>query len=185
MSRESLWAYYRDDDVPLYQHTADTELEVLMQEAPFGAGGLFDPGHSIDGESGSGPRPGSSSRRSARRAAFSPQLVREDTDLGDALFAVVEEILTDRERFVLEAWVYERLGVRAIGQQLSLSKSQVHRILQGALKKLRVQLSTSPAIVEWLARCGEPPLVSLSLSAAVQSEETPCFLEESLEADHI
>lgn len=118
MSREALWAYYRDDDVPLYQHTADTELEVLMQEAP--------------------------------GVVTTARLVREDTDLGDALFAVVEEILTERERYVLEAWVYERLGVRAIGQQLSLSKSQVHRILQGALKKLKVQLSSSPSVVSWL-----------------------------------
>jgi DNA-directed RNA polymerase specialized sigma subunit len=77
-------------------------------------------------------------------------LVREDTALGDSVFAIFEEILTEREQWIVNAWVFERLGVRTIGAQLSLSKSQVHRILQGALRKLAVQLGDSPAVASWL-----------------------------------
>lgn len=125
MSREALWAYYRDDDVPLYQHAADSELEVLMQEAPsgvYGANGVVD----------------------------TTRLVREDTDLSDTVFSVMEELLTEREQFVLNAWVFERLGVRAIGDRMSLSKSQVWRIKESAVAKLRLTLSSSPAVKLWL-----------------------------------
>lgn len=159
MSRESLWAYYHDDDVPLYQHTEDTELAVLMQEAPFGDNGGVSPA----------------------------RLVREDIALGDDLFAVVEEILTEREQYVLSAWTYERLGVRAIGVQLSLSKSQVHRILQGALKKLRLQLSRSPAVQSWLEDIvGTGTVASASAVDLWSPLDLPGFeLESGLEADHV
>lgn len=83
-----------------------------------------------------------------------PGLVRQDGDLADALLAITEEFLTEREQFILNASIFERLGVRAIGDQLSLSKSQVHRLLQGALAKLRVQLVDSPAVSLWLERVG-------------------------------
>ena len=124
----SLWAVYRDTDVPIHRHSVDSELEILMQQAP-GA-----PSDHVG------------------------SLPRQDTELGDALFSIMEEILTDREQYVVNAWVYEGLGVRAIGEQLSLSKSQVHRILIAALKKLRVQLASSPAIQSWGEGRGIPEL---------------------------
>lgn len=112
--------YYAEQDKPAFQHSADSEWELLMQDD-----GVTTP--------------------------VQP-LVREDTMLGDTVFSIFEEILTEREQWILNAWVFERLGVRAIGAQLSLSKSQVHRIKNQAIAKLKVSLSPTPAVQLWLDR---------------------------------
>ena len=77
-------------------------------------------------------------------------VLREDTELGDTLWAVFEEILTEREQWVVRAALFERQSVRQIGRDLSLSKSQVDRLKHQALEKLRVHLQNAPMVRSYL-----------------------------------
>ena len=77
-------------------------------------------------------------------------VLRQDTELGDVLWAVFEEILTEREQWVLRAALFERQSVRQIGVDLSLSKSQVDRLKHQALAKLRDHLQNSPVVQSYL-----------------------------------
>lgn len=52
--------------------------------------------------------------------------------------------LTERERWIIEALFWRRLPLRAVERELSLSKTQVARIRDVAIGKLRDELSTSP-----------------------------------------
>jgi DNA-directed RNA polymerase specialized sigma subunit len=79
-------------------------------------------------------------------------ILREDTALGDSLWAVFEEHLTEREQWVLRAFLFERQSIRSIGRELNLSKSQVQRVKDAALAKLRVHLVDCPPVQSYLER---------------------------------
>lgn len=64
----------------------------------------------------------------------------------------VDEALTDRERWVFNAIVVERLSFRKLGVQLGLSKSHVHRIYQQACLKLEAHLEKDATIQQYLRR---------------------------------
>ena len=64
----------------------------------------------------------------------------------------VEQVLTDRERWVFNAVVVERLSFRQLGTQLGLSKSHVHRLYQQACSKLAASLESDDTIQQYLRR---------------------------------
>jgi DNA-directed RNA polymerase specialized sigma subunit len=64
----------------------------------------------------------------------------------------IDEALSERERFIFDSIVVERLSLRGLGAITSLSKSQVDRIYKGALAKLRSALEDHPMVKEYLTR---------------------------------
>lgn len=72
--------------------------------------------------------------------------------LRDAIQDAIDNVLTERERYVFDAIVIERQSFRQLESVLSLSKSQVWRIHQSALSRLRAELSDHHLIKEYLNR---------------------------------
>jgi RNA polymerase sigma factor (sigma-70 family) len=72
--------------------------------------------------------------------------------LRDVIQDALDDALTERERFIFDAIVIERLSLRGLGAITSLSKSQVDRIYKGALAKLRDALQDHPTVKEYLTR---------------------------------
>lgn len=66
--------------------------------------------------------------------------------LREILQDAIELVLDEREQWVFNAHVVERLSVREIGRQLSLGKSQVHRIYVRCCQKLEDYLYDDPDI---------------------------------------
>jgi DNA-directed RNA polymerase specialized sigma subunit len=62
----------------------------------------------------------------------------------------LEDILTERERFIFDAIVVERVSYRALAERLSLSKSQVHRIQEANRNRLAAHLINNPKIRQHL-----------------------------------
>lgn len=63
-------------------------------------------------------------------------------DILDKIDGVVAalDVLTDRERWVVEATIWRGLSMAQLGNELGLSKSTVHRIYHTALEKLATAL---------------------------------------------
>jgi len=72
--------------------------------------------------------------------------------LRDVIQDAIDEVLTERERFIFDAIAVERLSLRGLGAITSLSKSQVDRIYKGALVKLRSALEDHHLVKEYLTR---------------------------------
>lgn len=72
-----------------------------------------------------------------------PPLSKEQLDpVLDAVVAAMD-VLTERERWIVEAHIWDRRSIRTLEKQLSLSKTHVHRIFKGALVKLRDELEAN------------------------------------------
>lgn len=73
--------------------------------------------------------------------------------LRDVLQDAMDRVLEPRERWVFDAIVVERKSIRAVGRELNLAKSYVHRIYHEAVRKLREELvATEPIIQAYLHR---------------------------------
>lgn len=55
--------------------------------------------------------------------------------------ALESGLLTDREVWVLEALFWRRLGLRSVAAEIAMSKTQIARIRDGALAKLKKELT--------------------------------------------
>lgn len=60
--------------------------------------------------------------------------------LRDVLQDALDRALDDRERWVFDAIVVERKSFRAVGRELALAKSHVHRMYHDACRKVREAL---------------------------------------------
>jgi len=60
------------------------------------------------------------------------------------------EFLTEREQYIFNAIVVERLSYRALSQRMNLSKSQVHRIQLANIQQLRSMLLAHESIRQYL-----------------------------------
>jgi hypothetical protein len=67
--------------------------------------------------------------------------------LGDAL-----DLLDERELWIFNSLTTQRLSLRQVGEQLSLSKTHVARLRDEIMAKLRTALETNPTIREYLCR---------------------------------
>jgi RNA polymerase sigma factor (sigma-70 family) len=76
---------------------------------------------------------------------------RELYDIGVLLDEALDS-LTDLERYVFDACVVERKGIRVVAKQLARSKSGIHVILRRAKKKLAAELQDHPLIIDYLER---------------------------------
>lgn len=59
----------------------------------------------------------------------------------EAICDAMDEVLTETERLIVNATVIERKALRAIGEELGISKSTVHNIARESLTKLRAHLT--------------------------------------------
>lgn len=72
--------------------------------------------------------------------------------LRDVIQDAIEDVLTDRERFIFDAITSERLSLRQVSALISVSKSQVDRIYKASLLKLRDALQDHHLVKEYLTR---------------------------------
>lgn len=70
--------------------------------------------------------------------------------LPDAVAELLDEVLSPRERWIVDALFWRRLPLRHVEREMGVSKTQVARIRDGALGKLREHLSTSPEASRYL-----------------------------------
>lgn len=66
--------------------------------------------------------------------------------LREVIVSSIGAVLSERERRVFDALFIERLPLRAVGNQLGLSKSQVARVRDAATRKLREDLKDHPLV---------------------------------------
>ena len=59
----------------------------------------------------------------------------------ELLCDAMDDCLTEQERFIVNATVIERKALRAIAQELGMTKSTVHNVQHESLRKLRVHLT--------------------------------------------
>jgi RNA polymerase sigma factor (sigma-70 family) len=79
-----------------------------------------------------------------------PDLSLEElSPLRDILADAVDG-LSERDRWIVDSLVTARLSLRQVAEQLSLSKTQVARLRDEALAKLRLALQSNPTIMEHL-----------------------------------
>lgn len=71
--------------------------------------------------------------------------------VGEALAEAIDA-LADRDRFIFDCLVIERMSLRALGRLMSLSKTHVHRERNRILAELRSALAGDPAIQDYLNR---------------------------------
>lgn len=64
----------------------------------------------------------------------------DDSYHDDELLDWFDELLDERERFILDALLFEKLSLREVGRRLSLSKTQVARTRDNALSKMRAEI---------------------------------------------
>jgi RNA polymerase sigma factor (sigma-70 family) len=82
-----------------------------------------------------------------------PDLSRAELlPLRDVVADAIDDVLTERERFVFDLIATERRSRRETAAMLSLSKSQVDRIYHRACALLRDALQDDPTIKEYLTR---------------------------------
>lgn len=62
------------------------------------------------------------------------------------------DTLPERQRWIFNACVIERRAIRAVADDLSLTKSYVHRLLHEARAKLAMRLGEHPQVQEYLNR---------------------------------
>lgn len=74
-----------------------------------------------------------------------PVIARKDIQwIREQIEETAQETLNDRELWIFNSIVIERLSMRAVGRQLGLSKTHVWRIYHRAIQRLRRAL-----LVEW------------------------------------
>ena len=56
---------------------------------------------------------------------------------GELVDRLVDRVLTEEEREILEMWCYGRMSVRRIAKEMGISKSKVGRVLKRAKDALR------------------------------------------------
>ena len=77
--------------------------------------------------------------------------IEESVALRDAIAEAVAS-LGERDRWVFEAVVYRGSSFRALGRELNLAKSYVHRLYQAACDDLAFALVDHPAVVDHINR---------------------------------
>lgn len=65
----------------------------------------------------------------------------ERVDAFAPLHDAMESALTERERWIVEALFWRRLPLRSLGRELAMSKTQVARIRDNAIRKLAAALT--------------------------------------------
>lgn len=78
----------------------------------------------------------------------------ELTDIGDVLAAAVDS-LDERDRYLFNALVVERVSLRQLGKRLNLSKTHVARERERITALLRERLAGNPLIEEYLGGTDE------------------------------
>jgi hypothetical protein len=75
--------------------------------------------------------------------------LEETQELREAVVDCIDQ-LDDLERFVIEAYVYERISFRDLGDRLGVSDSQAHRFYHQTLKVLKRYMQRHPYLQERL-----------------------------------
>lgn len=67
----------------------------------------------------------------------------EKQDRFESLRDAIDTVLDERERWVIEAMFWRRMGLKLIGRELNYTQTHIARIRDSALKKLREALGDS------------------------------------------
>lgn len=72
--------------------------------------------------------------------------------LATVMLDAFDEVLTDDEQWLLNAWIFEGLSLAEIGELISVPKPTIHRWKDAALAKLRDAVQDHPTVITYLKR---------------------------------